>query len=72
MINPIHHTSEWTTSKSAYEIKTLLLKGKTKFFTSLQPEQFEILLVCNCPKTPIEANYFNLEANICLRWECHI
>ena len=52
-------------------METLLLNGKAENFASLQPQQSEISMVCNSPKVPVEAKYFNLEAETCPRRECH-
>lgn len=48
-------------------METLLLNGKAESLESLQPQQFEISLVYNFPKAPVEAKYFNLEAEACPR-----
>jgi hypothetical protein len=48
-------------------METLLLKGKAENLASLQPQQSEISLVCNFPKAPVKAKYFNLEADTCPR-----
>jgi len=48
---------------------TFLLKGKVENLASLQPQQSEISMVCNSPKAPVEAKYFNLKAETCPRRE---
>lgn len=42
-------------------METLLLNGEAGNVASLQPQKYEISLVCNFPKAPLEAKYFNIE-----------
>lgn len=50
--------------KWCIKMETNVLKDKAWNLASLQPQQFDISLICNFPKALVEVFYFNLDAKM--------